>query len=302
MSDIVRDGGVAVVMPRMPAMVRPAWLRRGNATLLAAGLLGVLLIGAALLAPVLAPFDPGAQKLLARLRPPVGFDRAMGQYWLGTDALGRDILSRCLYGLRLSLALALFGTVLGLAIGVTLGLVAGLARGVTDALLMGLADVKLATPFTLVALLVIAIAGSGIGVLVTVLGLAYWAQFARLVRGQVLSLRELPYVEAARSIGASPWRVAVRHMLPNLVGPVVVMATLSFSNLILLESALSFIGIGVQPPTATLGSMVGQGRDYLASAPWVVAIPALLIVLVSLSAMLLGDELRDRMDAALRER
>ena len=226
----------------------------------------------------------------------------MGQYWLGTDALGRDILSRCLYGLRLSLALALFGTVLGLAIGVTLGLVAGLARGVTDALLMGLADVKLATPFTLVALLVIAIAGSGIGVLVTVLGLAYWAQFARLVRGQVLSLRELPYVEAARSIGASPWRVAVRHMLPNLVGPVVVMATLSFSNLILLESALSFIGIGVQPPTATLGSMVGQGRDYLASAPWVVAIPALLIVLVSLSAMLLGDELRDRMDAALRER
>jgi len=302
MSDIAREAGVNVVMPRMPAMVRPGWLRRGNATFLVAGLLGVLLIAAALLAPVLAPFDPGAQKLLARLRPPIGFSRAVAPYWLGTDALGRDLLSRCLYGLRLSLALALFGTVLGLAIGVTLGLVAGLARGMTDALLMGFADVKLATPFTLVALLVIAIAGSGIGVLITVLGLAYWAQFARLVRGQVLSLRELPYVEAARSIGASPWRVAVRHMLPNLVGPVVVMATLSFSNLILLESALSFIGIGVQPPTATLGSMVGQGRDYLASAPWVVAVPALLIVLVSLSAMLLGDELRDRMDAALRER
>ena len=151
-------------------------------------------------------------------------------------------------------------------------------------------------------LLVIAIAGSGVAVLVVVLGLAYWAQFARLVRGQVLMLRELPYVEAARSIGASPLRVALRHMLPNLVGPVVVMATLSFSNLILLESALSFIGIGVQPPTATLGSMVGQGRDYLASAPWVVATPALLIALVSLCAMLLGEALRDRMDVTLRDR
>jgi peptide/nickel transport system permease protein len=118
----------------------------------------------------------------------------------------------------------------------------------------------------------------------------------------VLLLRELPYVEAAHAVGASPWRVAWRHMLPNLVGPVVVMASLNFSNLILLESALSFIGIGVQPPTATLGSMIGQGRDYMASAPWVVASPALLIVLISLVAMLLGDHLRDRMDAGLRRR
>lgn len=300
MSEVIR---LAVPVPSgLSVPVLPAWLRRARWPLLLAGGLGAALLLAALFAPMLAPLDPNAQKLLARLRPPIGFDRADARYVLGTDQLGRDLLSRCLYGLRLSLALSLFGTALGLVIGVSVGLVAGFARGVTDALLMGLADVKLAMPFTLVALLVIAIAGSGIGVLVAVLGLAYWAQFARLVRGQMLSLRELPYVEAARAVGATPWRVALRHMLPNLVGPVVVMATLNFSNLILLESALSFIGIGVQPPTATLGSMVGQGRDYLASAPWVVVAPAGLIVLVSLAVMLLGDALRDRMDAALRGR
>lgn len=300
MSEVIR---LAVPVPSgLSVPVLPAWLRRARWPLLLAGGLGAALLLAALFAPMLAPLDPNAQKLLARLRPPIGFDRADARYVLGTDQLGRDLLSRCLYGLRLSLALSLFGTALGLVIGVSVGLVAGFARGVTDALLMGLADVKLAMPFTLVALLVIAIAGSGIGVLVAVLGLAYWAQFARLVRGQMLSLRELPYVEAARAVGATPWRVALRHLLPNLVGPVVVMATLNFSNLILLESALSFIGIGVQPPTATLGSMVGQGRDYLASAPWVVVAPAGLIVLVSLAVMLLGDALRDRMDAALRGR
>jgi len=171
-----------------------------------------------------------------------------------------------------------------------------------DTLLMGLADVKLSVPFTLVALLVIALAGTSTQVLLVVLGLAYWAHFARLVRGQVIALRDMPYVEAARAVGASPLRVALRHMIPNLVSPVVVMATLNFSNLILLESSLSFLGIGVQPPTATLGSMVGQGRDYMASAPWVVAAPALLIVIVALVAMLLGDYLRDRVDARLRER
>ncbi|MBC7801410.1 MAG: ABC transporter permease, partial [Gemmatimonadaceae bacterium] len=216
--------------------------------------------------------------------------------------LGRDLVSRCLFGLRLTLALAMAGTGVGLVIGVAAGLLAGLAGGIVDAVLMGLVDVKLSMPFTLVALLVIAIAGTGTGVLVCVLGIAYWAQFARLVRGQVLLLRALPYIEAARATGASGWRIATRHLLPNLVGPVVVMATLTVSNLILLESSLSFIGIGVQPPTATLGSMVGQGRDYMASAPWIVAAPAALIMLVSLVAMLLGDAVRDRIDPRLRLR
>jgi len=283
--------------PRLAVRAPRLRLGRIDPMLAAAGALAVVLLLLALLAPWIAPFDPNQQKLLSRLRPPLGFDRALAPYWLGTDQLGRDILSRCLYGLRLSLALAFFGGLFGLVIGVAVGLLAGLARGAVDTLLMGLADVKLSVPFTLVAL-----AGTSTQVLLVVLGLAYWAHFARLVRGQVIALRDMPYVEAARAVGASPLRVALRHMIPNLVSPVVVMATLNFSNLILLESSLSFLGIGVQPPTATLGSMVGQGRDYMASAPWVVAAPALLIVIVALVAMLLGDYLRDRVDARLRER
>jgi peptide/nickel transport system permease protein len=264
--------------------------------------LALLLAAAALLAPWIAPYEPEAQRLLARLRPPAGFERAHPDYLLGTDQLGRDLLSRCLYGLRLSLLLALFGAVAGLLLGGALGFVAGLAGGATDSVLMAVADVKLSLPVALVALFVIALAGSHIAVLIVVLGLAYWAHFARLVRAQVMALRELPYVEAARAAGASNWRIATRHLLPNIVSPVVVMFTLNVSNLILLESALSFLGLGVQPPTATLGSMVGQGRDYMASAPWIVASPAILIVLVALIVMLLGDALRDHLDVKLRER
>lgn len=285
-----------------PAPRRPGWPRGMSALVAAAALLGLALVLLAVLAPALAPFDPDQQKLLARLRPPLGFERANPAHWFGTDQLGRDLLSRCLYGLRLTLALALFGTLIGLAIGVSLGLVAGLLGGWVDTLVMGIVDIKLSLPFTLVALLVVALAGTDTAVLIGVLGIAYWAHFARLVRAQVLALRELPFVEAARAAGATRWHIAVVHMLPNIVSPVVVMASLNFSNLILLESALSFLGLGVQPPTATLGSMVGQGRDYMASASWIVAVPALLIVLVSLAAMLLGDFLRDHFDVRLHER
>jgi peptide/nickel transport system permease protein len=273
-----------------------------NRLVVGAAILAAVLLLAALLAPLLAPFDPDQQKLLARLRPPIGFTRADAHYLLGTDQLGRDMLSRCIYGLRLTLALAFFGTLVGLLAGVGIGLLAGLAGGIVEDLLMGLVDVMLSLPFVLVALLVIAIAGTDLMVLVAVLGMAYWAHFARLIRAQVISLRDLPYIEAARASGALGWRVATRHMIPNMISPIVVMATLNFSNLILLESSLSFIGLGVQPPTATLGSMVGQGRDYMASYPWVVASPAIFIVLVSLAVMLLGDFMRDRFDVRLRDR
>jgi peptide/nickel transport system permease protein len=277
-------------------------LGSANMLVAAATLLGLVLLAIAVLAPLISPFEPDQQRLLARLKPPVGIVGANPLHWLGTDQLGRDLLSRCLHGLRLTLALALFGTLLGLAIGAALGLAAGLVRGWLDALIMGLVDIMMSLPFTLVALFVVALAGTDVAVLIGVLGIAYWAHFARLIRAQVLSLREMPFVEAARAAGAGPWRIATVHMIPNLISPVVVMASLNFSNLILLESALSFLGLGVQPPTATLGSMVGQGRDYMASAPWIVAVPAIFIVLVSLVAMLLGDALRDRLDPRLRGR
>ena len=275
---------------------------RPDAVIAIAAVLALILLGAALLAPFIAPFDPDAQRLLARLKPPIGFSGSDARYWLGSDQLGRDMLTRCLYGLRLTLLIALFGAALGLALGALAGLVAGMVGGTVDAIIMGLCDVKIAIPFTLVALLVIAIAGASALVLVCVLSLAYWAQFARLIRAQVLTIREMPYIEAARAAGATSMRIAIWHVLPNIVSPVIVMFTLNISNLILLESALSFLGLGVQPPTATLGSMVGLGRDYMATAPWVVASPAILIMLVSLTVMLLGDWLRDHLDVRLRER
>jgi len=262
----------------------------------------LLIVLVAILAPIVAPFSPDDQKLLMRLRPPIGFPRANDSYLLGTDQLGRDVLSRCIFGLRLTLAMAFFGTVFSILLGCTLGLIAGLGRGLLDDFLMAVVDVMLSLPFILVALLLIAIAGSNLIVLVIVLGLANWAHFARLTRALVLSMRDLPYVEAARAAGAGPLRIAVRHMVPNMVSPIVVMATISFSGLILLESSLSFLGLVVQPPTATLGSMVGQSRDYLVSAPWAVLAPALFIVVVSLVAMIIGDFLRDYFDVRLRER
>lgn len=300
MADIL-DTNLAFAARRRPRL-RLALPAGMNPLVAAAALLAIALVALALLAPLIAPFDPDQQKLLARLRPPLGFERANAAHWFGTDQLGRDLLSRCLYGLRLTLALALFGTMIGLVLGVTLGLVAGQLGGRVDALIMGLVDIKLSLPFTLVALLVIALAGTDVAVLICVLGIAYWAHFARLVRAQVLGLREMPFIEAARAAGATRWHIATAHLIPNIVSPVVVMASLNFSNLILLESALSFLGLGVQPPTATLGSMVGQGRDYMASAPWIVVAPAAVIVLVSLAAMLLGDFLRDHFDVRLRER
>jgi len=268
----------------------------------AAVLTALTLVALALLTPLIAPHDPNAQSLLSRLRPPVGFDRAKADYLLGTDELGRDILSRSLYGMRLTLSVAFAGSVIGLFIGGTMGLIAGLGRGLFDDLIMGLVDIQIAVPFTLLAILAVALFGGDLQVLVVVLGIAYWEQYARIVRGEVLRLRDLPFVEAARSSGASGFRVATRHILPNVLSPLVVMFTLNFSNIVLLESTLSFLGLGLRPPTATLGSMVGMGRDYMPSAPWVVAAPALLILLITLVVQLLGDSLRDRFDVRLRGR
>jgi peptide/nickel transport system permease protein len=305
MSAIVDQTSPDTSQPNMPTSDLPNHSQRRfrpDAVIAIAALLALILLGAALLAPFIAPFDPDAQRLLARLKPPIGFSGSDARYWLGSDQLGRDMLTRCLYGLRLTLLIALFGAALGLALGALAGLFAGMVGGTVDAIIMGLCDVKIAIPFTLVALLVIAIAGASAVVLVCVLSLAYWAQFARLIRAQVLTIREMPYIEAARAAGATPIRIAIWHVLPNIVSPVIVMFTLNISNLILLESSLSFLGLGVQPPTATLGSMVGLGRDYMATAPWVVASPAILIMLVSLTVMLLGDWLRDHLDVRLRER
>lgn len=266
--------------------------------MLTAILLAIIAIGA----PLIAPFAPTDQSLISRLRPPIGFERySMGRVF-GTDELGRDVLSRALYGLRLTLFLALLGAVIGMLIGGTLGLLAGLRGGWVENVIMGAVDAQIAIPFTLIALLVLALAGSSIGVMIAILGVAYWEQYARIVRGEVRKYTAMPFIEAAHAAGAPLGYIARRHILPNIVSPLVVQFTLSVSNIVILESTLSFLGLGVQPPTATLGSMVGYGRDYMSIAPWTVLAPALMIVLLTFTIQILGDWLRDRVDVRLRER
>lgn len=268
----------------------------------ASAILGVVLVLMAIGAGIVAPFDPNAQSLLSRLKPPMGFEGARPGHLLGTDELGRDVLSRCLFGLRLTLGIAVLGALIGLVLGGTLGLLAGLARGWIDDLIMGLVDIQIAVPFTLIALLTVALFGGELHVLIAVLGVAYWEQYARIARGEVLRLREMPFIEAAQASGASMMRVALRHVAPNLLSPIVVIFTINISSIVLLESTLSFLGLGLRPPTATLGSMVGMGRDYLPSAPWIVAAPALFILFVTFVIQMLGDWLRDRTDVRLQGR
>lgn len=265
-------------------------------------LIGLSLVILAIFAPMIAPFDPNSQSLISRLRPPLGFERAKAGYLLGTDELGRDVFSRSLYGLRLTLMLAGLGATLGLLIGGTLGLLAGIAGGRTESAIMAAVDTQIALPFTLIALFLLAILGSSIEVIVLVLGLYGWEQYARIVRGEVKRMMNMPFIEAARAAGAGPLRIAGHHLLPNIVSPLVVQFTLSLSNIVLLESTLSFLGLGVQPPTATLGSMVGIGRDYMPTAPWIVIAPAAMILLITFAVQILGDWLRDSADVRLRAR
>ena len=264
--------------------------------------MGIALLLAAILAPWLAPYAPTDQSLMSRFKPPLGFAAAKPGYLLGTDELGRDLLSRCLYGLRLTLSLAFLGTLVGLVIGASLGLLAGVAGKRTEAAIMAAVDMQIAIPFTLVALFVLSLFGSSLGVMVLLLGLAGWEQYARIVGAETRRLMRMPFVEAARAAGASPRRIALVHLLPNLVSPIVVQMTLSFSNIILLESSLSFLGLGVQPPTATLGAMVGVGRDYMPTAPWIVLAPSILILAVTFVVQVFGDFARDRADVRLRAR
>ena len=260
----------------------------------------IFLIVIALLAPVLAPHDPNAQSLLSRLRPPVGFEKYKEGYILGTDELGRDLLSRLLYGLRFTLLIAVIGSIISMVLGSAIGLISGYAGGWIDNMLMGLVDIQIAFPFTLMALLAVAIFGTDLTIFVIIIGLAGWDTYARVVRGQVLAIRDAPFIDAVRVTGATPFRIIRHHMLANIASPIIVLWTFGVSNVILLESSLSFLGLGVQPPTATLGSMTGFGRDYLASYPHIGLVPALMILVIALVFLLLGDWLRDTLDVRLK--
>jgi peptide/nickel transport system permease protein len=250
-------------------------------------------------APWVAPRDPLAVDLARRLQPPVWMDRGTWAYPLGTDEMGRDILSRLIYGSRISTAVGLSAVTISASIGVLLGLLSGFYGGLTERLILWLADVQIAFPFYLLVISIVAVVGTGFGSIIVVFGVAGWVIYARLVRSIVLSLRSREFVEAAHALGGSSLRVVVRHVLPNVLTPVIILATLRVASVIVWESGLSFLGLSVPPPTPTWGRMLSDGRNYLANAWWVATCPGLAIMVTVLGVNMLGDGLRDALDPRL---
>jgi peptide/nickel transport system permease protein len=279
-----------------------AW-RRFARHRLALGGLAVLLavVGVAGLADAVAPRSPVAQQILLRLKPPGFVDPRSGQtLWLGTDHLGRDILSRVIYGSRVSLLVSLPAVAISATIGLTLGLLAGYYRAWGESIVMRLVDLQLAFPFILLALSSIALLGPSLRNIIIVFAITTWPVYARTTRGSVLSLREREFVQAARSVGASDWQILWRHVVPNILSPVLVLASFEVARMIILESALGFLGLGVQPPTPTWGNMLADGRDYIRDAWWIATFPGLAIMLTAAGVNFLGDGLRDLFDPTLQ--
>jgi peptide/nickel transport system permease protein len=265
------------------------------------GMLVVLAVMlAAVFAPLVSPFDPLEQDIGQRLREPGWQDEQGRVHPLGTDHLGRDILARIIFGSRIALVVGLAAVAISGVIGMLIGLVAGYFGGRTDDFLMRLADIQLAFPFILLAIAVIGVLGPSLRNIIIVIGVSSWVVYARVVRGEVLSIREREYVHAAVALGSRHWRVLMTHVLPNTFTPWLVVATLDMARVIVIESALSFLGLGVQPPTPTWGGMLADGRVYLSTAWWLATFPGLAILVTVLGINLFGDGLRDTLDPRLK--
>ena len=291
-----RQSGAIIENP--PSLVRRLGLDRPWIVILAAAYLVVVVL-VAVFAPLLQPYEHTAQDLFEMRNPPV-FLGGDWRYILGTDDLGRDVLSRVIYGTRVSVVIALVGTGIGAVLGSALGIVAAHFRGWVDEVVMMFVDAQSAMPFIIFALAVLAFFGGNFWVLVLVVGVDGWQYYARLARGMVFSSSRATYVEAVQSLGIPMWRIYLRHVVPNLLPALMVQFTINLPGTILLETTLSFLGLGVQPPMTSLGQMLGLGRDYLLQAPWIAVAPGLTIFLITLSVSILGDWLRDRLDPSLR--
>ncbi len=288
--------------------VRPTVAGRGLARLwrisplmVVGGAILLLVVLACAAASALAPADPITTVFSARLKPPLGLG-GTAAHLLGTDNLGRDILSRVLYGGRISLSLATAAVVLAAISGVALGLLSGYAGGAIDDAIMRVADIQLSFPVIMLAIAIIAVVGTSELAIVGVLALSGWVLYARTLRASLLTIRQVEYVEAARALGAGGLRIVVRHILPNTLAPILVIASAQFATMVLLEAGLSFLGLGIQPPRPSWGNMLAEGRDYLSNAWWLATVPGLAISLVVLGANLFGDGLRDVLDPRLRQR
>jgi peptide/nickel transport system permease protein len=256
----------------------------------------------AIFGPWLAPFDPNRQNIMMRLLEPGQPGAGDLTYWLGSDQLGRDVLSRLLYGARVSLLVGVAAIVVGGTLGTIAGLVSGYFGGWIDDVIMRLGDIQLAFPFILLAIMFLVVLGPGLVNIILVLGIGQWITYARIVRAQTLSLREKEYVEAARAMGDSTFSILFRTILPNIIAPLTVIASFNVAGVILSEAALSFLGLGVPPDVPTWGSMLSESRDHLLSNKWWLAVfPGLAIVFTVLAFNIIGDWLRDFLDPRLKE-
>ncbi len=287
-----------------PAEWRRMLRRMGRGVLRSrGGCFGVIMVMAmvfaAALAPHLAPHSPLTQNLLARTAPPAWMAGGSMRYLLGTDQLGRDIASRIIYGARVSLLVGVTAVSISAVLGVLIGLVAGYYKGGIDNFFMRIADIQLSFPLILLAISIIAVLGPTLRNIILYMGIAGWVLYARIVRAEVLSLREREFVQAVRAAGGSDLRILFRHILPNLLTPCIVISTLQVARVIIMESSLTFLGLGIPPPTPTWGGMLSDGRGYLYSAWWIATLPGLAILLTVLGINLLGDRLRDVLDPRL---
>jgi peptide/nickel transport system permease protein len=274
---------------------------RGRLLVLVAGCVLTAIVLLALFADRVAPAGPNDQDIAARLRPPA----MVGGTWsrpLGTDELGRDVLSRLLYGGRVSLMVGLLAVAVSCPLGVVIGLASGFFGGWIDRALMRLTDIQLAIPTILLAMALVTVLGPGVANLIITLSVTGWTIYARLIRGETLALRDRDFIEATRAAGAGQARIMFRHVLPNVVSPVIVVATFAVGSMVVLEATLSFLGIGVPLRVATWGSMLSSGRTYLKSAWWITAFPGLAIFVTVLAINALGDSMRDALDPRLRSR
>jgi len=254
-----------------------------------------LFVLAAIFAPLLAPYDPNSQNLIGLLKPPGTTSRTF-HYLLGSDELGRDLLSRILFGARASLLVAFTSVLLSGTFGVIAGMIAGYKRGLAELVIMRIVDVFLSIPAILLAIITVAVLGPSLINVIVVLALTRWPRYARVAYGQTLAVANMPYVKLSALMGANAFRVLGIHVLPNIIGAVSVVATLEFGLMVLFEAGLSFLGLGVQPPTASWGAMLSTGRNYIANAWWVATFPGLSLFLLVLAVNLIGDTVRDRLD------
>ena len=279
-------------------MIILAALCRDRSALLG-GVILAAVVAAAVFAPLLAPMDPYQQALNRALKPPFWSD-GEHVFLLGTDHLGRDFLSRLIYGARVSLIVGFLAVLLSGGFGLLVGLLTGYFRGKVDLIMMRAADLILSFPFILLALATIAIVGPSILVLVVVMSLRIWVVYARVVRGETLKIRNMEYVQAAHAMGGSHFRIIFRHVLPNVMAPVIVIASLYLGRMIVIESGLSFLGLGVPPPTPTWGGILSEGRTHMYNAWWIATFPGLAITFTVWGTNLLGDWLRNVLDPRLR--